>query len=258
MDAPIQSSASDTKERTHRLTFAPSPKRIRAIAHAKTIADSLCAGLLLETGQRPVYYFHPDDVRTEWLKPVAHRTTCPYKGEASYWALETGGIRIENAAWSYREPLAAASNLKGLLAFDWKKIDHWFEEDEEIFGHPRDPYHRVDVRASTREVRVVFAGETIAETRRGLFLFETGMPTRYYIPPQDVASSFLTPTRRRTICPYKGRASYWSIKVGDRVAEDAVWSYAETLPECPRIHDYFCFYPEKVDRIEVEGESAKP
>ena len=139
------------------------------------------------------------------------------------------------------------------LAFYWDKVDHWIEEDEEIFGHARDPYSRVDVRPSSRRVQVTFNGEVVAQTQRGMFLFETGHPTRYYIPQQDVRMEFLTRSDRTTVCPYKGTASYWSLRVGNRFAEDAVWVYLDPLPDCPRIAGYLCFYPEKVDRIEVEG-----
>ena len=238
----------------HHVAFEPSPKHVRVVANGKTVADSLCAGLLLETGHHPVYYFPRDDVRTELLEPTNHRTQCPYKGDASYWTLRAGNRAIENAVWSYEHPKAIAARIKGLLALDWDKVDHWFEEDEEVFGHARDPYHRVDVRPSTREVRVVFGKETIALTRRGLFLFETGLPTRYYVPPGDVRMEFLSPTRKTSTCPYKGQASYWTIRVGGREAENAVWSYPEPLPECPRIKGYLCFYAEKVDLLEVEGE----
>jgi uncharacterized protein (DUF427 family) len=237
-----------------RIVFEPSAKRIRAVAEGKTVADSLCAGLMLEAGHRPVYYFPKEDLRGDLLIRSDHRTHCPYKGEAAHWTLAIGGRRIENTAWSYEEPIAEMARIKGLVAFYWDKIDHWFEEDEEIFGHPRDPYHRVDVRPSSRRVTVSYAGETIARTGRALFLFETGMPTRYYIPWSDARTECLRKSRRNSVCPYKGTASYWSIEIGDRVSEDAVWSYLDTLPECPRIRDHLCFYPEKVDRIEVEGD----
>src|SRR5690606_39262907 len=119
---------------------------------------------------------------------------CPYKGDASYWSIAAGDRMIENAVWSYEHPLPAAELVGKYLAFYWDKIDHWFEEDEEIFGHPRDPHHRIDVRSSSREVGVRFGGDTIAETRRGQFLFETGLPPRYYIPPEDVRIDLLVPT----------------------------------------------------------------
>jgi uncharacterized protein (DUF427 family) len=243
-------------EREHRITIEPSPKRIRVMFNGKTVADTLCALLMLETGRVPVYYFHRDDVRTELLERTGHRTHCPYKGEASYWTLKAGKRASENAVWSYEEPLREMSRIAGWLAFYWDRVDHWFEEDEEVFGHARDPHHRIDVRPSSREVRVTVGGELVALTRRALFLFETGLPTRYYIPPEDVRSDFLAPSLHRTTCPYKGHAAYWSLRVGERLAENAAWFYPEPLPECRRIRNHLAFYPEKVDRIEVEGESS--
>ncbi len=240
----------------HHVSFVPCPKRVRAVIDGRTVADSLQAGLVLETNHRPVYYFPREDVRTDLLQKTQHRTHCPYKGDASYWTMTVGGRRLENALWSYEAPFPEMAAIKGYLAFCADKVDHWFEEDEEVFGHPRDPYHRIDVRPSTRRVRVHFAGEVVAATQRGLFLFETGLPTRYYIPPADVRMEFLEPTRHGSVCPYKGRASYWSLRVGEARAENAVWAYLEPLPECPRIKGLLCFYPEKVERIEVEGEVA--
>ncbi len=237
-----------------RITLEPTPKRIRVMANGKTVADSVATILLREKGHQPVHYFPRADVRMDLLEPTNHRTRCPYKGEASYWNLRVGGRTVENAVWSYEDPIEEARPIAQALAFYWAKVDHWFEEDEEIFGHPRDPYHRVDVRQSSREVRVEFAGEIIARTRRALFLFETGLPVRYYIPPADVRMDLLTPSRKTSVCPYKGDASYWSLRVGDRVAADAAWAYMDPLPECPRIKGHLAFYPEKVDRLEVEGE----
>jgi uncharacterized protein (DUF427 family) len=241
----------------HKLTFEASPKRVRVMAGGKTIGDTLSAGLLFETGYRPVYYLPRSDVRMDLLTPSQHRTHCPYKGDASYWHLDLGHHRVENAVWSYEDPLPEMAQIKHYMAFYQDKVDHWFEEDEEVFGHPRDPHHRIDVRPSSRRVRVIFAGETVAETIHGLFLFETGLPTRYYIPPADVRMDLLEKTRTQTICPYKGTASYWSIRVGDKYAKDAVWGYLEPLADCPRIAGHLCFYPEKIDRLEVEGEPAK-
>lgn len=250
--------SSDVSDAAGVLRFEPTSKRVRVISNGKTIVDSLCAGLLLERGHMPVYYFPAGDVRMDLLERTAHRTRCPYKGEASYWTLRAGNRIAENVAWSYESPLEEASDICGLIAFYWDKVDHWFEEDEEIFGHPRDPYHRIDIRPSSRQVRAMFNGELVADTRRALFLFETGLPPRYYIPLADVRAEFLVPSRKNSTCPYKGQASYWSLKVGNRVAQDALWGYPNPLPECPRIKAHYCFYPEKVDRLEVEGEETRP
>ncbi len=241
----------------HRITVEASPKRVRVMFNGKTVADTLAAGLMRESGHMPVYYFPPSDVRMDLLERTNHRSHCPYKGDASYWTLRVGGRSAENALWSYEDPLPDMAVIKGQIAFYWDKVDHWFEEDEEIFGHARDPYHRVDVRPSSREVRVTLAGEVLARTRRGLFLFETGLPTRYYIPQEDVRMDLLAPSATRSTCPYKGEASYWSARLGERMVKDIAWAYLAPLPECPRIKDHLCFYPERVDRLEVEGEAAR-
>lgn len=240
----------------HRITLENSPKRVRVMFNGKTVADTLGALLMLETGRMPVYYFPKEDVRTELLEGTAHRTHCPHKGDASYWSVRAGDRVAENALWSYEAPVERMAGIKGRLAFYWHRVDHWFEEDEEVFGHARDPHHRVDVRPSSREVRVSFDGEVIALTRRALFLFETGLPTRYYVPPGDVRAEFLVPSRHRSTCPYKGHAAYWSLKSGERIVENALWSYPDPLPECPRISGHYAFYPEKVDRLEVEGQPS--
>src|SRR5690554_4868234 len=198
----------------HRLVYEPSPKRVRAIVGGVTVADSLRTVLVLESGHLPVYYFPTADMETGLMSASPHRTRCPYKGEAAYWSLRDGKGWRENAVWGYERPIAGAEAIRGLRAFYWDRVDHWLEEDEEIFGHPRDPYHRVDVRPSSRRVRVIAGGETVAETTSCLMLFETGMPTRYYIPPEDVRQSALTPSSRRSICPYKGNAVYWSLDLG--------------------------------------------
>jgi uncharacterized protein (DUF427 family) len=241
------------KRDPHQVRFEPSPKRVRVLLGETPLADSLAPGLVFETGLRPVYYFPREDVRMDLLERTDHRTHCPWKGDASYWSIRADGRIVENAVWGYEAPIAAIPEIRFRLAFHWNRVDHWLEEDEEIFGHARDPYVRVDVRPSSRRVRVRLDGRVVADTRRALFLFETGHPTRYYIPPADAAMELLTPTERRTVCPYKGTASYWSLTVGERTQADAVWSYLDPLSDCPRIKGYLCFYPDKVDHIEVEG-----
>jgi uncharacterized protein (DUF427 family) len=235
-------------------SFEPWPRRVRIVINGKTVADSLKVGLFLEPKQRPVYYFPREDVLTGLLRESSHRAQSPTRGEATYWDLVVGNRRVENALWSHEAPPAALQAMKGHLAFDRAKVDHCYEEDEEVWGHAPDPYHRVDVRPSGRRVRVMFAGAPIADTRRAMFLFETGHPTRFYIPQADIRMDWLTPTRHSTVCPYKGWASYWTIGANGRTVENAVWGYLDPLAECPRIKGLLCFYPEKVDAIEVEGE----
>ena len=199
-----------------------------------------------------MHYFPRQDVRTDLLHPTGRQAHVVGRGDAAWWSIEAGGRRHADAAWSFADPEHGAERIRDHVAFDWDKVDHWLEEDEEIFGHPRDPHHRVDVRPSSRLVEIGFAGTTIASTRRGLFLFETGLPPRHYIPPEDVRIDLLTPSRTTSICPYKGTASYWHLRVSGRAVDDALWAYLDPLPECPRIRGYFCFYAEKVDRMEVE------
>ena len=142
-------------------------------------------------------------------------------------------------------------------AFYWDRVDHWFEEDEEIFVHPRDPYKRVDTTPSSREVRVVLGGETVANSTRAMFLFETGLPTRYYLPREDVRMDLLEPSETETACPYKGTSIFWSAEIWGQRFDDIVWSYPDPVPECPKIRDLLCFYNEIVDGIYVDGVEVK-
>ena len=237
----------------YRILFERSPRRVRVEFNGATIADSTEAHLLFETRHRPVYYFPRAAVRMDLLEPTDHHSFCPYKGRASYWTVKVGNRTSENAVWGYPDPYDEVARIKDFVAFYWDRVDHWYEEDEEIFVHPRDPYKRVDVLNSSRHVQVILGGETVADSHRARFLFETRLPTRYYIPPEDVRMDLLVPSDKRTACPYKGRARYWSARIGDRVFEDIVWSYPEPIPECPKIKGYLCFFNERVDAILVDG-----
>src|SRR5262249_39178570 len=125
--------------------------------------------------------------------------------------------------------------------------------DDEIFVHARDPYKRVDVVNSARPVEVVVGGEVVARTTRARFLYETRLPTRYYIPPADVRMELLTPSDTVTAWPYKGTARYWSVRIGEQAFPDIVWSYPEPIAECPKIKGYLCFFNEQVDEIRLDG-----
>ena len=237
----------------YRIAFEASPRRVRVKFAGETIADSTAAHLLFETRHVPVYYFPRADVRMELLRPTEHHTFCPYKGTASYWTVAAGGREAENAVWAYPEPFDEVAAIRDFVAFTWNRVDSWWEEDEEVFVHARDPYKRVDVVASARPVRVTLGGQVVAETRRARFLFETGLPTRYYIPPDDVRMDLLTATDKVTSCPYKGTARYWTAKIGEREFPDIVWSYPAPIAECPKIEGLLAFYNEQVDEISVDG-----
>ncbi len=127
------------------------------------------------------------------------------------------------------------------------------EEDEEVIGHPHDPYHRVDVLESSRQVRVTLDGEVLAASDRPKILFETGLPPRHYLPPEDVRTDLLLPSDTETICPYKGVASYHSALVNGTSIEDAAWLYPEPLPEAEKVKDHLCFDSKKVE-VKVDGE----
>jgi uncharacterized protein (DUF427 family) len=243
----------------HRIELEPSPRWVRVRFGGQFVADSRRLLLLRETGHVPVYYFPREDVRMDLLVPSGRTSACPRKGEAVHWHVRVGGRTAEEAAWSYTNPRPDNSALGGHVAFDWPKMDAWFEEDDEVYVHARDPYKRIDVLHSSRHVRIVVAGETVADSRRPRLLFETRLPTRYYIPPADVRMDLLVPSAKETQCPYKGVASYYSVKVGDRLIPDIAWYYRHPIPECAKIENLISLFNERVDALYVDGElQAKP
>jgi uncharacterized protein (DUF427 family) len=182
------------------------------------------------------------------LRPSDRREQHELKGEASFWSLTVGDRAAEDAAWSWN-----GEGLDGLIAFEWHAMDEWLEEDEEAVGHARDPYHRIDVRSTTRRVRVSVDGALLADSRRTKVLFETGLPPRWYFPPEDVRQDLLVQSDQRTTCAYKGHASYWSVEVGDRLEDDLVWTYRRPLHDALEVRDMLAFFNERVD-LEVDGE----
>ncbi len=237
----------------HRVDYEPSPRRVRAVWRDETLVDSTDVLLVRETGHLPVYYFPCGDVAMDRLVATASTTHCPWKGDACYWSVHADGQVAENAAWAYPEPLEEASALRDRIAFYWESLDHWYEEDEEVFAHARDPRHRVDTLLSYRPVEVIHAGEVLAKSNRAQFLFETDHPTRYYIPPEDVRRDLLVESPTSTCCPYKGAATHLSLVIDGVAHEDIAWVYPDPIAECPRIAGHIAFYNERVDRILVDG-----
>lgn len=235
----------------------PVPQRIRAVVAGETVIDSTRAMLLHETGHLPVYYFPEDDVRMELLEPSERATHCPHKGDASYWSIRVGRRVVPDAVWTYREPLEPVSFLAGHVAPYWDLMDEWFAEDEQLFGHPRDPYARIDVYPTTRHVRVLLDGEVLADSRRAMALFESNLPPRWYLPVEDVRTEFLEPSATKTRCAYKGAASYWHVRVGDRFEDDLVWTYRAPQHDAEQVRDMICFFNERVD-LELDGEIVDP
>jgi uncharacterized protein (DUF427 family) len=235
------------------LYLEPTPKRIRVIVGGETIADSRRAMLLHESGHQPIYYFPPEDVRPETLERSDRHTRCPKKGEASYYTIRTPDRVVEAAAWYYPDPIADAPPIKDLIAFYWNRVDHWLEEDEEVFVHPRDPYHRIDILGSDRHVRVSLDGQLLADSTEAIALFESNLPSRWYLPLDDIVAE-LEPTETITRCPYKGAAGYHSVRLdGGEIAKDLVWCYTDPLAEAIRIKGLHCFFNERVD-LELDGE----
>ena len=160
---------------------------------------------------------------------------------------------VEAGAWYYPDPLPGAPPIKDLIAFYWNRMERWLEEDEEVFGHPRDPYHRIDLRQSDRQIKVSLDGQLLAESTRAVGLFESNLPTRWYLPREDVPAE-LVPSDTVTHCPYKGEAGYYSVRLPNgELAKNLVWHYDEPLLEASMIAGLLCFFNEKVD-IELDGE----
>ena len=232
------------------LFWDPVPQRIRAVFAKRTVVDSTGAKLLHETGRLPVYYFPREDVDADALEPSQRTTHCPHKGDARYWTLRVGERAAPDAVWAYERPLEPAPFLAGHMALYWEAVDEWFAEDEQLFGHPRDPYSRIDVYRTTRRVRVRVAGEVVADSVRARALFETGLPTRWYLPPENVRLELLEPSPTRTRCAYKGSASYWHVRAGGELHEDLAWSYPAPQHDAEPVRDLIAFLNERAE-IEV-------
>lgn len=233
----------------------PSDKWVRAYVGDTAVVDS-CHALLFWEDHFPVpaYAFPKEDVRTDLLRPS---TTPPDKesfytpkGPVSAWYHLTVDDRvIEHAAWIRDDPA-----IGDRLVLSWQPgvLDRWMEEDEEVIEHPRDPHKRVEALASSRHVMVSREGHMLADSRHPVLLFETGLPTRYYLPREDVRFEALASTTNRTRCPYKGAAEeYWSMPGVDD-AENIAWSYPAPLPPVEKIARRVAFYNELVD-VTVDG-----
>ena len=225
----------------HKLLMHQFPRRVRAVFGGQTVADTTRAMLLHETGLPPQLYVPIDDIRADLIQPTDHHTYCPFKGTASYWSVSAGGQHAENAIWAYPEPNAESAWLQGYAGLYWDAMDEWYDEDERVEGHIRDPYHRVDVRRSSRHVTVRVGDQVIAETTRPLLLSETGLPNRFYVSAEDVKPGLLEATGTHTVCPYKGTASYWTIQADGKKLTDAVWSYPQAEGDSAPISGYLSF-----------------
>jgi len=225
----------------HKLLMQEFPRRVRAVFGGQTVVDTTRAMLLHETGLRPQLYVPLDDIRADLIQPTDHHTYCPFKGTASYWTVTAGGQVAENAIWAYPEPNEESGWLNGYAGLYWNAMDEWYDEDERVEGHIRDPYHRVDVRRSSRPVRFLLGEVVLAETTRPLLLSETGLPNRFYIAAADVRQDLLEESDTHTICAYKGTASYWTVSADGHKLADAVWSYPQATGDAAAVSGYLSF-----------------
>lgn len=233
----------------------PWPRRLRVRFGGETVADTRGAILLRQHGFLPVFWLPRVDVRVDLLEPSDWTTVSPYRGTATYWHLRVGERTAESAVWTYAEPREGSPDTRGYLSFDFHSMDAWYEEEERIYVHARDPYLRVDARRSSRSVAVEVGGVQLADTRRPVLLDETGLITRYYIPLADVREELLESSETFTECPYKGRCDYWSVRTGAGLSLDAAWCYRFPLADVSAIAGHVCFWQEREDTVvRVDGE----
>lgn len=250
------------------LRTQPSEKRVRARIGDQLAADTMHAKLVWEPGRFVPYYAVPVDDLAVQLTPTNGAPGGPHatpaeSGELRF--LRHGNFRdhstpgVEMTATGFGSSLPGAAflpldvDLAGYAILDFDAFDTWLEEDEPIVGHPRDPFHRVDVRRSSRHVQVSLDGVVMAESARPHLLFETPLPVRYYLPTEDVRVGLVGPTAKSSACAYKGNASYFTAQLPERELPDVAWSYLSPLPDAGALCGLVCFFNERVD-IEVDGQ----
>src|SRR5256885_3381562 len=227
-----------------RLLFAePLRRRLRVKFAEEWIADSEDVLLLHEPGRYPVAYFPLGDVRAGVLVGEKPNTRTPTFGDTEWFTVTLGDRRETRGAWRYTAPPDYAGEFRGRVAFTWRAMDAFYEEDERIVGHAADLYHRNDIRQTSRHLVVRDGNRVIAETRRPRVLYESGFAPRWYVPRDDIDESALTPVEGQTFCPYKGLASYYNIGRNKRAA----WSYVEAWPEVARVSGFVSFEPDVLD-----------
>jgi uncharacterized protein (DUF427 family) len=241
----MTATTTQTDKRGRRIRIERGAKRVCPYLGGEVVADTVHPVLVWEVPYYPTCYFPVGDVRAQLLQtdgPAAHS---PSRGDGQTFTVEAGSRQARRAAIRYQH--SPIEELRDLIRLDWNAMDAWFEEDEQVFTHPRDPYTRVDILASSRHVQVQVDGVTIAESTSPKLLFETGLPVRYYLPKTHVRLDRLILTDTVSHCPYKGQAEWWSVRAGEHVYEDLAWSYRTPLPESQKIAGLIAFYNEKVD-----------
>jgi uncharacterized protein (DUF427 family) len=207
------------------------------------VADSEDVVLLHEPGRYPVAYFPLADVREGALVPEPRTTKHRELGTTAWFSVHAADGQAQRAAWRYTDLPEHAAILRNRVAFAWRSMDAFYEEDERIVGHAADLYHRIDIRRTSRHLVVRDGDRIVAETRHPVALYESGFAPRWYVPRDDIGTSTLTPVESQTFCPYKGLASYYDI--GERTR--AAWSYLEAWPEVGGVSGWVSFEPDIVD-----------
>ena len=226
----------------HSLLLEPFRRRVRAEVDGVVVLDTVRGALLHETGLLPQLYAPDEDFVAGLLEPSDTTTHCPFKGDASYRSIRVSDRLVADAVWAYRDPTGAAAWLRGLAAIPFGVADRWFDEDDEVAGHLTDPYHRVDLRHSGPVRVVTDDGTVVADADRSVLLDETGLDLRRYLPRDAVADGVeLAASDTVTVCPYKGTATWWTVRAGGRELVDAAWSYEDPRDESHAIAGLVCF-----------------
>jgi uncharacterized protein (DUF427 family) len=229
----------------------PVPRRVRAALAGHTVVDTTRARYVWEWAHYPQYYIPVEDVRPDALVPEGHTQHSP-RGVVEVHGVRVGDVHRPHAAKVLGD--STVDGLSGTARFEWSAFDAWFEEDEQVFVHPRNPYVRVDALRSTRSVRIELDGVVLAESSSPVLVFETGLPTRYYVNRTEVDFTHLIPSDTVTECPYKGVTSgYWSVQIGEKAHRDLAWAYDFPYHQLEPIAGLIAFYNEKVD-IVLDGE----
>ncbi len=229
----------------------PSHKRVRAFLVGVPIVDTTDALYVWEGPSYPQYYLPVADFAAGVLKPSSTTSRSPSRGTATHYSVCVGEHEAVDAAWAYHD--SPVEELRARVRLRWDAMDAWFEEDQQAFVHPRDPSTRVEILPSSRHVVVSLDGAVVADSHRPTFLYETGLPRRTYFSKLDVRMGLLTPTDTTSMCPYKGTASYWSLRTDGGDHADIAWSYFAPFRESAPIAGLVAFYDERVD-VDVDGE----
>ncbi|KAF2098033.1 DUF427-domain-containing protein [Rhizodiscina lignyota] len=244
------------KELVHKLltegpvNFASaSGRRVRATFGGHWIVDTTDAVHVWEHKFYPQLYIPWSALKEGSNVSVAKVEAIEEKGVkvASILEIKAGQKSTKEAI--YFEEIKETGKLSGLVKIDFAAIDQWYEEEQPIYVHPKDPTKRIDILHSTRPIEVQVDGHVLAKTDTALHLIEPMLPVRYYLPPTSVDPSILRTSETRTKCPYKGEAEYYDVVIGGKTYKDLIWWYRNPTTESVVIQGAFCFYNEKVDVV---------